>query len=639
MLYKSSTFVSLNMAPRKTKVSGTQRGLFDSVPTQRCERDNPEAAQTITEISSDQILDAWDTPFRVLAGPGAGKTHWLANHIAHVVRNSPRLHRLARVACISYTNVATERLQRALEGRLGPSASRADVSTIHAFLYRVFVAPYIGLIHDPATGRPLVPPNLLDGHDEHRPAHDKIETWLNGALKKGGMALFRGNEASLRTVLKRLLWRLENGKLVLRAKRPYPDYFPATQLEQYKFLYWQEGIIDHEDVLYFAYRIVTEHADLMPFVTATYPYLYLDEFQDTNPLQTAIVKAFAAAGAVVGVVGDRRQAIYAFHGAAPEDFEEFRILGQADYFIPGNRRSTRSIISVLNHVRGGDLIQSPHRDDVGEPVRLLVGAASDCMAHIVRVLPAGSELVVLARQNAEAASFRTATGASQANVWQLFEEADRHRYHLMRGITEAFIYSSLGTHGLGTATLQRHIRMRGGQLREPFTYKYSVSDLDRRALVVHILSSLLNDRDALLNGSALDAYQRVSTAVAGALAGAGLTKARTGAFASFAATTPFRVLVDSMDLVEDTRKVRTIHKAKGEEFDNVVVLVDEATLRNLVFPREPIEHGEESNVRYVALSRARERLFIAVPALSDGEELRLTRLQLPLEVRRLELLT
>ena len=80
-------------------------------------------------IESDTHLDEVDHHFRVFAGPGAGKTFWLVKHIKNVLSRSKRLTAPAKIACISYTNVAAGSI---LQG-LGPSADRVDVSTIHSF--------------------------------------------------------------------------------------------------------------------------------------------------------------------------------------------------------------------------------------------------------------------------------------------------------------------------------------------------------------------------------------------------------------------------------------------------------------------------------------------------------------------------
>ncbi|WP_253907624.1 UvrD-helicase domain-containing protein [Bacillus sp. WMMC1349] len=91
-------------------------------------------AQTKLEIEHD---------FKVEAGPAAGKTELLVNHIKNVIQNSERLERMRKIACITYTNTVVETVLQ----RLGKSVSnRVDVSTIHSFLYRNVVKPYCSFL-------------------------------------------------------------------------------------------------------------------------------------------------------------------------------------------------------------------------------------------------------------------------------------------------------------------------------------------------------------------------------------------------------------------------------------------------------------------------------------------------------------
>lgn len=81
--------------------------------------------------------------FKIEAGPGAGKTEFLVNHIKNVLQNSTRLSCARKVACITYTNTAVETILK----RIGKGVSnRVEVSTIHSFLYRNIVKPYCPFI-------------------------------------------------------------------------------------------------------------------------------------------------------------------------------------------------------------------------------------------------------------------------------------------------------------------------------------------------------------------------------------------------------------------------------------------------------------------------------------------------------------
>ena len=92
-------------------------------------------------ITSEQTIPI-DEPFKVCAGPGAGKTHWLINHIKNVVSNSHKLDIVKKVACITYTNVGTD----TITSRLNIGNDVVEVCTIHSFLYANVVKPYVHLV-------------------------------------------------------------------------------------------------------------------------------------------------------------------------------------------------------------------------------------------------------------------------------------------------------------------------------------------------------------------------------------------------------------------------------------------------------------------------------------------------------------
>lgn len=95
-------------------------------------------------INSDYIIDKIDKHFKVVAGPGAGKTYWLINHIRNVLNRSNKLNSVSKIACITYTNVAVEEIME----RLKLTSNRVEVSTIHSFLYKNIIKPYVHMLKD-----------------------------------------------------------------------------------------------------------------------------------------------------------------------------------------------------------------------------------------------------------------------------------------------------------------------------------------------------------------------------------------------------------------------------------------------------------------------------------------------------------
>ncbi|MHB1684385.1 MAG: UvrD-helicase domain-containing protein [Bacilli bacterium] len=362
-------------------------------------------------IESSNALINIDQNFKIVAGPGAGKTYWIVNHIKQVLGFSSRLFSGARVACISYTTVASEEIILKLE-----RTDQVEVSTIHSFLYKNIVKPYVHLAcYD--DGRRMV----MDLHsvEEHRATPGKIHSWNKRYLTD--------NMELAMAAAEDLTWRLdEGGTLQLVLRRPYlwsgkfllgkTRYsFPNNAID-YKQLYWNEGRIHHEDVLYFAYRILSENPRLVMFLSARFPYVFIDEFQDTNPIQTWIIHRLAEQGSIIGVIGDVGQSIYGFADASVGDFIAFQLPGQEDYTIQGNRRSTFQIIDFLNVIRGERLTQTCVRNKSGSPVTLLVGELHGIIATAKSLLPKGTTLHVLARNRALVTKIGGGRSVGE-NVW------------------------------------------------------------------------------------------------------------------------------------------------------------------------------------------------------------------------------
>src|SRR5690554_1330813 len=129
----------------------------------------------LNELPDISGLNNLETNFKVYAGPGAGKTSWLIEHLKRVVKKSDRLKRTRQITCITYTNVAAEELIE----RLGCDKSRFDVSTIHSFLYRNIVKPFSYLIEYDDNGEELFNVSNLDGHEEHVVHGDRLRRWIN----------------------------------------------------------------------------------------------------------------------------------------------------------------------------------------------------------------------------------------------------------------------------------------------------------------------------------------------------------------------------------------------------------------------------------------------------------------------------
>jgi len=578
------------------------------------------------KITSDTHLLTVDRHARVTAGPGAGKTYWLVGHIKNVLRRSKKLHINAKVAVISYTNVAADQLRE----QLGTDAARADVTTIHSFLYRHIVRPYVHLLRT-SNGNQLVNVTLLDGHDEHHINYQHFRAWLTSRNLQQLLMKFQKKQcAMLQEHIAGVHWQqtttLEHWQLALRAdyglsQRTKVQLTPDSLLA-YKQQYWSEGRIDHDDVLYFAFRILTEHPLLRDCLSARFRFVFVDEFQDTVPAQTQIVRWLAEAGSTVVVIGDAEQSIFEFSGAAPKHFREFTLPELDEYEIVHNRRSTQAIIALLNHIRTDGLAQSCYREVTGAPVQLLVGTPLK-VANYTRTISEGCSLLLLSRNQRIVDELLANEDTPTDDPWSAIRNAPARRGNFLQSVCASVTLARAGRLDMSMKTLHQGIRHENGMLKDPFRSVAKYSALHRRAIAVTILEALLGQGSTLDALTVRAAYDHLSERLGAQFSDLSLTKITSGEFAAMANQLTMGRLLGSvaLDNTNEIREIRTIHKAKGTESDNVLVCLHakrDDRLQHLISPQAP--SNEEQRLTYVALSRARDMLFLAVPELTPEDE-------------------
>ena len=575
------------------------------------------------KIDSGDLLDDIEHHFRVFAGPGAGKSFWLIRHVLNVIRRSNRLAASGRIGCISYTNVAADEVRRGL----GAAADRVEIATIHAFLYRHVVKPYLHLLRS-SEGNALVAYQLVKRHEEHHPSYQKVQQWVK-SIGHSWVLQIEEQKEILFEKLQQLVWEKDlNGVWTIgprRTDRMGPklrEICKCENLRLYKALYWQEGTIDHEDVLYFAHRIISEYDLAVEFLSARFRYLFIDEFQDTRPTQSRMIERFASHGTVVGVIGDEQQSIYGFQGAKPEHFRNYSLAGHKDYCIETNRRSTRSIVRLLNLVRADQLNQFPYRQEEGAPPCILCGDIKWAISRILGELPQGEKLIVLTRKNSEANQARSSSGADGRKLWESCTKIDRERAAFLQAVLTAVETGRQGHIALAVSGLLRGITKRTS-LREPLHGKNGLSELSCRGIAVALLEFTLNNYTALSGGSVMAAYCSINEYLTKQFQ-VKLKAVQGGSkFRSFAECTSYQSLASAVHPEEEMRDVRTIHQAKSAEWPNVMVwFTDPNRLTHFFEPVGScdIEEQEERRITYVALSRARDRLYVVVPDVSAERE-------------------
>ena len=565
-------------------------------------------------LNSGDALDDIEHHFRVTAGPGAGKTYWLANHIRHVARASRRLTPASRIAVISYTNVAVKELT----ARLDTAAQTADISTIHSFLFRNLVRPYLHFMQGIDETIEIAHAEVRT-HNEHYPSRTHLDSWLRD-LGKG--RLLRADEASKLASLKTYMQ-----SLVIRIDQNNTPYFatwrevhsPEIQklltpenILEYKRKYWATGSIDHEDVLYFAYQLLDKLPLLRRFLSDRFPYLFIDEFQDTTPIQSAIVEWLADSGTIVGVIGDPAQSIFGFVDASSKHFRDFNLSGHRNYSIAGNRRSTMAIVTLLNHVRQDGLEQEPHRSIAGAQPKFYSGALPEALKHARDNVADADDFLVLARNHKGVYRARRAESGFVEDPWKSLLKADIDRSRFLQHLLESVDLANREFFDTAIRRLIRGVSTRT-KLRKPFAYSLEVTTLFRRSFSLSLLEFMIHHESELADLTCLDAFLLIRTFVIENFGDVSIPKPTSGKFVEAASKIDYPELLTSIKTTEETRKTRTIHQAKGCEADAVFVILDDGAASHVL---NPIADDEEHQITYVALSRAKNELFVFCP--DDG---------------------
>jgi DNA helicase-2/ATP-dependent DNA helicase PcrA len=586
----------------------------------------------VNQITSDHLLDDIEHHFRVSAGPGAGKTHWLVEHIKNVLHNSDRLFKTRKIACITYTNIAVETIL----GRLGTSADRVDVSTIHSFLYKHILKPYASLISFDYG----LNVEEMDGHDEHFVSLKKIISWIEthpnaNQLKHpytvNQLTKLENNKKALSNWLDSLTYKLNNhGLIEIISDRSKAFYFDVKRMQlnrnclnilesdflNYKKLYWSEGKISHDDVLFFSFQIIIKFPFVLEVLRAKFPYFFVDEFQDSNPIQVEILKSIGQKETVIGIIGDKAQSIYGFQGATPSQFHTFNLERIEDYVMSDNRRSSNEIIDILNDLRG-DITQNPFRNKSTMQPAILVGEMSLAL-HRAKLICGNETVTSLSRQNITSNAMKMEIGGIALNG-RLFEDlnnadSNRDRRVLIIACIKAVEFAR-----------EKKFKDSIKEFEKIYRYKNDKQRGKRKALI-HI-TTLLKKYDEFKNGSLYDFSVFVKSEI-----NPGMTKVSGGAIRPFYDGHTYQQLALCVTIPEDMSLHKTIHKSKGDEFDNVLlVLKDETDLSFILNPNlnADTNAAEEQRVNYVAVSRAKNRLFVSVPNLSvESKILLLTKFQI-----------
>ena len=321
----------------------------------------------VNEITSGYIFnkEQLQTHSKIYAGPGAGKTHFLVENVKNIITNNDAIanSKSRKILCITYTNAAVDEIRKRLERYI----DYVEAYTIHGFIIEHIIKPFQRDLIDimksdfniSVSGKGKITSQIeglgiLHGIDKEE-IFNYIKRTNPGKFDTDEFNYSKKIMSDVEVDNNKFLSSISTGEFSYELKASNKiNKEHIVPIKQYIWSVVRK--LTHDEILYFGYRILEKNPTALYAMRVKFPFIFIDEFQDTNPLQTLIVKMIGQKSSKIIVVGDIAQSIYSFQGAKPSDFKSFCIDSESDnvYSISGNRRSTENIVNFCNFLRKAD---------------------------------------------------------------------------------------------------------------------------------------------------------------------------------------------------------------------------------------------------------------------------------------------
>ena len=557
-----------------------------------------------------------------------------------------------RILAITFTNKAAGELKERLGRMLGPAAEDVWARTFHSACVRILrrEADRLGYpssfaIYDTAD-RTAVMKRLIK--EQNRDEKLYPPKWVLGVIDRAKDKL-QSPEAFAAMAERAGDFRLQG------AAELYAAYDRRLR---------EAGAMDFEDLIYNTVRLIQEHEEVRAYYRRKFLYVLIDEYQDTNNLQYLLASLLAGERQNICVVGDDDQSIYAFRGATIENILSFEEQYKNTRVIrlEQNYRSTGHILDAANGVVSHNTGRKGKRlwttADAGDRITLYVAKNEEDEAqYVVRQVLAAAERgdnlrdhAVLYRLNAqsralEQAFLRNGVRPRIVKGNPFFERAEikdlmAYFFVLMNPADELRLARIINVpaRGIGATTLEkaRAIAAENGlPLFTVISLAEQFPELGRAAEKLKAFAVMMNGLSAMAHTEGLEAlYDAIleTTGYARALEGTRTEEnlnrlENIRELKSFIAThiresgddslagflDEVSLYTDLQDMTEDENTVTlmTIHSAKGLEFPTVFIVgMEEGIFPSLQAIGEADQMEEERRLAYVAITRAKKRLFI-----------------------------
>src|SRR3990167_6205858 len=587
-------------------------------------------------------------PLLILAGAGSGKTKTVTHRIAHLIQNDgvwPN-----EILAVTFTNKAA----REMRERLGQLLDQDGAQ-------RGFM-PWMGTFHGICV-RMLRIEGASIGVQTNFVIYDEDDR--QGLIKKAMKELSLSDKQIKPRAVSSVISNAKNDLKLpddMKASARYPfEQQVADIYATYERLRNAAGALDFDDLLIETVRLLREKPEVRDRWRQTFKHIMIDEYQDTNAAQYAIVRSLVNDSRNICVVGDDWQSIYSWRGADFTNILNFErdFPGTKVIKLEQNYRSTASILNAANNVCSSDLQRTDKElwTDLGDgtPVQVHAtydeaeeaGLVADRIATQVSMGARGyGDFAVLYRTNAQSYTLERALRLSRV-PYQLVGGV---RFYDRKEIKDVIAYLRLiyqpndrmsfsrivnvPTRGIGATSLEKFLIWQASSGMDIIAamnnaeQTTSITARARTALagIGSILRTLQGMVEAGKSPAEIIEQLLLSTGYRNYLldgtpqaeereANIGSLLSEVQVFADLSEFLEEVALISSADTSAGKEKVTlmTIHAAKGLEFPVVFMVgMEEGIFPNArVYEAGPQELEEERRLCYVGMTRAREELHLS----------------------------
>ncbi len=602
---------------------------------------NPEQRAAVT-LPAESAL--------ILAGAGSGKTRVLTTRIAWLISTgqiSPQ-----GLLAVTFTNKAAKEMLGRIGAMLPVNVRGMWVGTFHGLCNRLLRAHHRDA-QLPATFQILDSQDQLSAikrllkslnwDDEKFPPR-QLQSFINGAKEQG-----------LRSA------DIEESD---GYNRKFIEFYQAYD-EQCQ----REGVVDFGELLLRSVELLKRNTALRDHYRNRFRHILIDEFQDTNPLQYEWIRQLSGPGTAVFAVGDDDQSIYAFRGADVANMQRY----EREFGVPHlikleqNYRSCGHILDAANAMIRNNTQRLGKNlwTDAGEGEQLRVmEAASDGLEaqwlvdEIRSLLSEGSrrrEIAVLYRSNAQSrviehTLFNAGIPYRVFGGLRFFERAEiKHALAYLRLMENPYDDTSFSrvvnfpARGIGARSIESlqnqaaalrvslyaavpHLDGKAGSALSGFTRLIESMRFEGQGMKLNDLVDLVIEKSGLIahyqaEREGRDRVENLRELVNAAAVfiseeGESVTddgEIRMPPLVGFLSHASLEAGDHQAEEGQDAVQLMTVHSAKGLEFDSVFI----TGLEEGLFPHEnsvmePNGLEEERRLMYVAITRARQRLYLSL---------------------------